>query len=280
MTRVFGNDAVKFFSYVTRLDDRLLRHRYFFYTVQVSHDFAGNTECVFVIFCEVVGHARRARMYIPPAQFFRGHHFTRRSLHQRRPPQENRALILDDDGFIAHRRHVCTACRARAHDARDLWNSLGAQVRLVVEDAAKVFLVRKHFILQGQESTARIDQINAGQVVLQCHFLRAQVFFYRHRVIGAALYGGIVGDNHTFQTLDAADACDHAGGGGVSWVALILSCVLAIHSPSSEWRKLEERRAWVEKRLYPIAWQQLAACDVFGVRLFAATFSDSCRVCI
>ena len=40
--------------------------------------------------------------------------------------------------------------------------------------------------------------------------LRAQVLLDRHRVVGAALHRRVVGDDHAFLPVDAADAGDHA----------------------------------------------------------------------
>ena len=88
---------------------------------------------------------------------------------------------------------------------------LARQVGLVVEDAAEVVAVGKHLVLLGQEGAAGVDQVDARQVVLLRDLLRAQVLLHRHRVVGAALHGGVVGDHHAVHALDAADAGDHAG---------------------------------------------------------------------
>ncbi len=66
----------------------------------------------------------------------------------------------------------------------------------------------KDLVLLRQEGAAGIDHVDAGQIVLPRDVLRAQMFFHRHRIIGAALDGGIVGDNDAFAARDPADAGD------------------------------------------------------------------------
>ena len=48
----------------------------------------------------------------------------------------------------------------------------------------------------GQEGAAGVDQVDARQPVLQGDLLGAQVLLHRHRVVRAALDGGVVGDDH------------------------------------------------------------------------------------
>jgi len=73
-----------------------------------------------------------------------------------------------------------------------------------------VVAVGKDLILLRQVGAATVHQINAGEVVFLGNLLGAQVFFHRHREIGAALHGGIVADHHDLLTVDTPDACDHA----------------------------------------------------------------------
>ena len=152
-------------------------------------------------------------MHIGATQRFSIDHLTSSRLHQRRAAQKNGALFLDDDGFIAHRRDIRAAGGARPHHHRDLRNVVRAQTCLVVENAAEVFLVGKHLVLQWQKRATGIDQVHARQVVLACHFLRAQMLFHRHREIGAAFDSGVIGDDHHFLTHHPANPADHAGGG-------------------------------------------------------------------
>jgi hypothetical protein len=50
-----------------------------------------------------------ARMDIGAAEVFGRDDFTGRRLDQRRAAEKDRALILDDDRLVAHRRHVGAA---------------------------------------------------------------------------------------------------------------------------------------------------------------------------
>ena len=119
------------------------------------------------------------------------------------------------------------------------------QVGLVEEDAAEVFLVRENLVLHRQEGAAGIDQIDAGQAVFEGDFLGAQVLLDGQRVIGAALHRRIVGDDHAFDAIDAADAGDHRGGGDVA----------AVHAVGSELADLKERCAGVEQAVDALARQ-------------------------
>jgi hypothetical protein len=134
-------------------------------------------------------------------------------------------LVFHNDGFVAHGRHIRTACRAATHHHRDLRQPLGAHIGLVKEDAAKVVAVGEHLVLVGQVSTARVHQVNARQVVLLRNFLRTQMLLHREGVIRAAFHGGVVAHNHAVHTADAADAHDQASA----------RCVVVVHVERSEW---------------------------------------------
>ena len=168
-----------------------------------------------IVLRQMIGHARQARVHIAATQIFCTDHFARSRFDQRGATQKDGALVFNNDGFVAHGWHVSTARSATAHDHRYLRNAQGTHVGLVVKDAAKVIAVWKHFVLVGQIGTARIDQVNAGQVVLLRHFLRPQMLLDGHGVIGAALHGGVVAHNHAVHTIDAANAGNHARTGCV-----------------------------------------------------------------
>ncbi len=214
-----------------------------------------------VVFSQMIDDARNARMHIGTAEVFSGDHFTSRCLDQRRTAEKNSTLVLDDDRLVAHRWHVGAAGRARAEHSGDLRNASRRQVGLVEENAAEVFLIREDFILHRQKGTAGIDQIDAGQAIFQRDFLRPQVLFHRQRVVGAALYRGIVGNNHAFDAFDAADADDHRRRRHIP----------TIHIVGGELGDFEKGRAGVEQGADPFARQQLAARQVLlACRLGAA----------
>ena len=126
-----------------------------------------------VVIGQMIGHARQAGVHIAAAQVFGGDHFTCGGFHQGRASEEDGALVLDDDGFVAHGGHIGATRRARAHDHGDLRNARCAHIGLVVEDAAKVITVREHLVLIGQVRATRVHQIDAGQAVLHRDLLRA-----------------------------------------------------------------------------------------------------------
>ena len=91
------------------------------------------------------------------------------------------------------------------------------------------------------------------------------MLLHRHRIVGAALDGGIVGDDDAFAAADAADPGDQARGMDVA----------AIETMRGERRQLEERRAGIEQQIDAVAREQLAACDVARPRLLAAALHGS-----
>ncbi len=109
--------------------------------------------------------------------------------------------------------------------------------------------VGKYFRLRRQIGAAGVHQIDAGQPVLARDLLRAQVLLDRHRVIAAALDGGVVGDDHAFAAFDAADAGDDAGGVHVA----------AVHAEGGERRQFQERRARIDQVHHAIAREKLSA---------------------
>ena len=121
-------------------------------------------------------------------------------------------------------------------------------------------LVGEDLVLQRQERAAGIDQIDAGQMVLARDLLGAQMLLHRHRVVGAALDGGVVGDHHAFAAADAADAGDQARGRNVA----------AVHAVGGERRQLEKRAAGIEQQIDPLAGEQLSAGGMPRPRLLAA----------
>ena len=182
---------------------------------------ARDADRVGVVLRIVVGDAGLPGMHVGAAEFLGGDDLAGGGLHQRRPAEEDRALVAHDDALVRHRRHIGAAGGARAHHDRDLRNALRRHLRLVVEDAAEMPLVRENLVLLRQEGAAGIDHVDAGQVVLPRDILGAQMLLHRHRIIGAALDGGVVGDDHAFAARDPADPGDDAGGMHVAAIEAI-----------------------------------------------------------
>ena len=139
-------------------------------------------------------------------------------------------------------------------------NALRRHLRLIVEDAAKVPLVRKDLVLQRQEGAAGIHHVDAGQIVLPRDILRAQMLLHRHRIVGAALDGRVVGDDDAFAARDAADAGDHAR----------RMHVAAIEAVGGQRRQFKERGAGIDQQIDALARQHLAARGVPLARDLAA----------
>ena len=199
-------------------------------------------------------------MHVGAAEFFRRHHLAGRGLHQRRAAEEDGALVAHDDALVRHRRHIGAAGGAGAHHDRDLRNALRGHLRLVVEDAAEMPLVRKDLVLHRQEGAAGIDHVDAGQIVLPRNVLRAQMLLHRHRIIGAALDGGVIGDDDAFAARDAPDAGDDAGRMDVA----------AIEAVGGQRRQFEKRGAGIDQQVDALARQHLAARGMPLARRLAA----------
>lgn len=73
--------------------------------------------------------------------------------------------------FIGHGWDIGSSCRTRSHYYGYLRDSSGWHGGLIVEDAAKVFAIRKHFSLARKICSTRINQINARKSVLSGYFL-------------------------------------------------------------------------------------------------------------
>jgi hypothetical protein len=83
------------------------------------------------------------------------------------------------------------------------------------------------------------------------------MLLHGERIIGAALYGGIVGDDHAFAPFDAADAGDQSGGMNG----------LVVQAVRGKRRQFEKWRAGIDQRHHAVARQQLAARHMTLARL-------------
>ena len=217
-----------------------------------------------VVLRQVVCHAGQASVHVAPAEVFGADHLAGGGLHQRRAAEEDGALITHDHRLVGHRRDISAAGSTRAHDDGNLRDALGGQVGLVVEDAAEVVAVGKHLVLLRQKGTAGVDQVDARQVVLLGDLLGAQVLLDRHRVVGAAFHGGIVGDDHAFGAFDPADAGDQPG----------CRCIVVVHAVGGKLADLEEGRARIEQVVDALARQKFAAAGVPRARSLATALRD------
>jgi hypothetical protein len=212
-----------------------------------------------VVLGQIVRHPRQPRVHVPAAQVLGRHDLAGRRLHQRRPGEEDRPLIPHDDRDIRHGRHIGPARRAGAHDHRDLWYTRRAHPRLIVEDAPEMVAVREDLVLVRQVRPARVHKVDAGQVALLGDLLSAEVLADGHRVVGAALHGGVVADHHDVAPMHSPHPGDHAGAGRVP----------AIQPMRRRRPHLEERRSGIEQPRHPLARQHLAARHMPRARPFA-----------
>ena len=89
------------------------------------------------------------------------------------------------------------------------------------------------------------------------------MFFYGQRIIGAALDGRVVGDDHAFAARHAPNPSDDPSRVGVA----------AIKPMRRECADLKERRTRIEQEIDAVARQELAASLVTLPGLRAATLS-------
>ena len=123
--------------------------------------------------------------------------------------------------------------------------------------------IGKHFGLMRQIGPATVNQVKARQAILARDFLRPQMLFDRHRVIGAAFDGGIIADHHAFPAVDTADAGDET--------RTVNSIV--VHAVGGERRELQKRRTGVNQIHDTIAGQQFPPAHMALTRLFRAAQS-------
>ena len=214
---------------------------------------------------ERIGHAGDARVHVAAAELLGGHLLAGRGLHERRPGEEDRARALHDDALVAHRRDVGAAGGARAHHGRELRDAFRRHARLVVEDAPEVLAVGEDLGLERQVGAARVDQVDAGQPVLERDLLRAQVLLDREREVGAALDGGVVRDDHALAAVHRADARHDAGAGRL----------VVVHAERRERRELEPGGVGIEQQVDALAHGQLAAAAVALQRGRAAALAHA-----
>ena len=109
---VGGQYAVEFFRRICGFPGFDAIHRGPIVQVAGGHRLPRQGERVFVVGGEEVGDAGDARMHIPSPQAFGIDFFAGGRFDQGWAAEKNRALVLHDDGDIAHGGYVSAACRA------------------------------------------------------------------------------------------------------------------------------------------------------------------------
>ena len=174
---------------------------------------------------------------------------------------------LDDDRLVAHRGDVGPTGGAGAHHDGDLRDVPRGEARLVEEDAPEMLPVREDVGLQRQERAARVDQVDAGQVVLLGDLLRPQVLLDGDREVRASLDRRVVRDDDAAAALDHPDPRHDPGRRRLA----------VVHLPGGQGVQLEERRARVDEPVHPLARRELAARPMPLRRALAAARGDERR---
>jgi hypothetical protein len=219
---------------------------------ECGDDVAHDLERVLVVFGEVVDDAGATGMEVAATELLGGDDLTDRRLHQRRSAEEDRALVADDHGLVAHRGNVGAASRAGSEHRRDLRHARCRHPRLVVEDASEVVAIREDLVLHRQECPAGIDEVDAREPVLECDLLRAEMLLDGEGVVRAALDGRVVADHHHVSAVHQADARDDARAGGLS----------PVHVARRQRCDLDEGAPLIEEARDAIAGQELPASDM------------------
>ena len=124
---------------------------------------------------------------------------------------------------------------------------LGRHARLIEKNPAEMLAVGKHLRLKRQKRAARVDEIDARQLIVERHLLRAQMLFHRQWIVRAALHRRVVRDDHHVAARHARDAGDDAGARRVVFV----------HAKRRQRRQLQKRRAGIDEAIDALAHRHL-----------------------
>src|SRR5437588_6955323 len=87
------------------------------------------------------------------------------------------------------------------------------------------------------------------------------MFLYGHWIVGAALDGSIIGDDHAFLAFHQPHACDDT----------CRRSLVMVHIPCRQWAEFQEGRIWITEQLDAFTCQQFIAFAMFGDSIFAST---------
>ncbi len=120
-----------------------------------------------------------------------------------------------------------------------------------------MLLVREHLVLLGQERSPGVHEVDARQPVLQRDLLGTTVLLHRHRIVGATLDRGVVGNHQHLAAMDQADAHNDPGTGRL----------VVVHPVCRQRRDLQERAAIIQQLVDALTRQQLATAHMALPRL-------------
>ncbi len=105
---VLGNDSHQVLNIVRRLLGGMNLKSCLAGGIQILDDISYLLQRRRFVFCIVVSHTRFSGVHISSSQFFGADNLTGSGLDQWWSGEEDRAVSLDDDGFVRHRRNIGT----------------------------------------------------------------------------------------------------------------------------------------------------------------------------
>ena len=186
-------------------------------------------------------------MHGRPAQLLVGRLLARRHLDQGRAAEEDLGPLLDHNDVVAHARHVRPAGGGVAEHQRHR----GQRRRRVAGEVPEGPAAGDEELgLGGQVGTARLDQVDHGQAVLQGDVRGTGALAERVGVHRSAPHRGVVGADEALDPFDHADPDDRRGPH------------LVLGAPGGQRAQLEEGRVPVDQQLDALVGQQLAPLPV------------------
>ena len=183
------------------------------FMAQVGHNRARELTGMLLVEGDVITNPRLLRMQRSAAKILGGDDLARCRLHQRRPTQEHRTLLMHHHDLVAHGWHVGTAGCATSEDDGDLGDALSTHSCLIVKYPAEIVFVGEDIILLRKERTGRVHHVNAWKIVLLGNFLCSQVFFDCYWIVCSTFESEVVCNDHALYAADDADAGDCVGTG-------------------------------------------------------------------
>jgi acetyl-CoA acetyltransferase len=196
---------------VVRLPDRA-RLAAVLLPVPAGDDLPTDANGIALVGGEVVAQPAGEGVHGCTAQFLVGGDLAGRHLHEGRAAQEHLALLVKHHRVVAHARDVGAAGRRVAEDQGDAGDAHGRQLREVAELLTGT---DEELRLARQVTPAGLDELQHRKPVLPGDLHRPVDLLPGVGVAGAALHGGIVGEQHALDAFDHPDARDDAGFDGV-----------------------------------------------------------------
>ncbi len=109
LARIGGHEAVELARIACRIARGMQRYIDTRPGIEMRHGAPANPERIDVIGGVVVGDTGAAGVNFGAAELLRADDLAGRRLHQRRPAEEDGALVAHDDGLVRHRRHIGAA---------------------------------------------------------------------------------------------------------------------------------------------------------------------------